>query len=116
MNVAPVEQPPAAGSAVGGDLQQAGQRGEAEAATGGAQQHHQQQEEGRQQQREAGSLDLQRIGATFQALLKLYDPSVVAAVGNTSVHLLDSEQGEHCMLHAGAAVLKVYPRWRHAVV
>ena len=90
MDASPVEQPPAANGAAGADLQHAGQQGAAEAAIGGTQQ----QQEGRQQQPQAGGLDLQRIGATFQALLKLYNPAVVAAVGNTSVHLLDSERGD----------------------
>ena len=82
MDVSPVEQPAVAAGARLDEAQQAGQQGAAEAVPGGAQQ----QEE---RPREVGGLDLQRVGATFQSLLKLYDPAVVAAVGNTSVHLLD---------------------------
>ncbi len=40
-----------------------------------------------------GGLDVPRIAATYQALLRLYDPAVVAALGSSCLRLLDSERG-----------------------
>ena len=51
----------------------------------------QQQQQQQQQQPDDAGLDLQRIAAIYQALLKLYDADVAAVLGHTCVRLLDSE-------------------------
>jgi hypothetical protein len=43
--------------------------------------------------RPGADLDVGLIGDTLQALLRLYEPEVVTALGNACVRLLDSEQG-----------------------
>ncbi|KAL4425546.1 hypothetical protein ABPG75_009562 [Micractinium tetrahymenae] len=92
------EQQMAAAGAEPMDIDQA--PGAQHAQQGAAQQHGASEAQQPQQQQEpapaaprqgdgCGGLDVPRIAATYQALLRLYDPAVVTALGSTCVRLLD---------------------------